>query len=211
MTRDIEVAPLTPGDSTVLLSLIADVFGPGRFARTSSRLREVSSPHNTAWYLAQRGEQCLGAVALTAVTCGPHHGRMLGPIAVRPACRGDRIGSRLVRHAITMAEMAEARFVLLVGDPRYFCRFGFVPVPAGQLVFPGPVDPDRVMVRWLDGTVPVDFCGEVKPDTHDQLRPDSARSSPQTDRASKPYRPVPGWSIAMQPGTQSVLRRAART
>ncbi len=38
---------------------------------------------------------------------------------------------------------------LLVGDEPYYARFGFHPVPPGQIVLPGPVDPNRLLAAEL--------------------------------------------------------------
>ena len=35
--------------------------------------------------------------------------------------------------------------VLLVGDLPYYVKFGFKPVPEGQIVMPGPVNPARLL------------------------------------------------------------------
>ena len=37
--------------------------------------------------------------------------------------------------------------VVLVGDKPYYGRFGFEPVPPGQIAFPGPVNPARILAR----------------------------------------------------------------
>ncbi len=39
--------------------------------------------------------------------------------------------------------------VLLVGDEPYYGRLGFRPVPAGQMMLPGPVDPARFLYLEL--------------------------------------------------------------
>jgi predicted N-acetyltransferase YhbS len=39
--------------------------------------------------------------------------------------------------------------VLLVGDEPYYGKCGFKRIPAGVVVFPGPVDPARVLVAEL--------------------------------------------------------------
>jgi len=36
-----------------------------------------------------------------------------------------------------------------VGDMPYYGRFGFVPVPRGHIVLPGPVDPARLLALEL--------------------------------------------------------------
>ncbi|MNN84043.1 hypothetical protein D3C81_2011600 [compost metagenome] len=48
--------------------------------------------------------------------------------------------------------------VLLIGDPPYFSRFGFVAAP--QAVFSGPVDQRRVMWLPISEVEPV---GAVRP------------------------------------------------
>ena len=40
--------------------------------------------------------------------------------------------------------------VLLVGDMPYYGRFGFAPVPPGQITLPGPVDPARLLALELE-------------------------------------------------------------
>jgi predicted N-acetyltransferase YhbS len=39
--------------------------------------------------------------------------------------------------------------VLLVGDAPYYARAGFRQAPAGRFIFPGPVDPQRLLYREL--------------------------------------------------------------
>jgi len=36
-----------------------------------------------------------------------------------------------------------------VGDMPYYGRFGFVPIPPGQITLPGPVDPKRLLALEL--------------------------------------------------------------
>lgn len=69
----------------------------------------------------------IGHVALSPVTvddreCG---GLGLGPVAVLPAHRRRGVGGRLVRAALAAAEARGAGFVVVLGDPAYYARFGF--------------------------------------------------------------------------------------
>ena len=50
--------------------------------------------------------------------------------------------------AIEAARQAGEGLVILVGDAPYYSRFGFTPVPPGQITLPGPVDPTRLL--WLE-------------------------------------------------------------
>jgi predicted N-acetyltransferase YhbS len=52
--------------------------------------------------------------------------------------------------------------VLLVGDMPYYGRFGFQPVPFGQITLPGPVDPARLLALELIPGSLADAAGQVK-------------------------------------------------
>lgn len=76
----------------------------------------------------------------------------LGPISVAPAVQGRGIGIRLMRAALgALRDMGAAGCVVL-GDPAYYGRFGFVADPA--LVLP-EVPPVYFQVLPLNGSVPV--------------------------------------------------------
>ena len=50
---------------------------------------------------------------------------------------------------------------MLVGDLSYYGRFGFAPVPEGQIVMPGPVNPARLLaVEVVEGAI-AEFRGVV--------------------------------------------------
>jgi putative acetyltransferase len=50
----------------------------------------------------------------------------LGPIGVLPACQQDGIGSALMHAMIGAADAAGEPLIVLLGDPGYYSRFGFV-------------------------------------------------------------------------------------
>jgi len=51
----------------------------------------------------------------------------LGPLGVRPDVQGRGIGTVLVHALLAVAEACDERVVALLGAPRYYRRFGFVP------------------------------------------------------------------------------------
>lgn len=53
----------------------------------------------------------------------------LGPVAVSPDRQRKGIGSALIREGIRQLTESGAAGVVLVGDPNYYIRFGFVPRP----------------------------------------------------------------------------------
>ncbi|MDB6101875.1 MAG: family N-acetyltransferase [Gammaproteobacteria bacterium] len=58
----------------------------------------------------------------------------LGPISVIPQHQGRGVGSRLVREALRILRERAAAGCVVVGQPRYYSRFGFQADP--NLVFP---------------------------------------------------------------------------
>lgn len=144
-----------PADSDPIERLHERAFGPGRFARTAERLREGAPHIPELSFTALVGTLLVGSVRLTPVLAGEARALMLGPLTVDPAFEKRGIGSGLMARAIAAArERAEHALVLLVGDEPYYSRFGFRRVPEGQLVMPGPVDPDRFLALELrDGAL----------------------------------------------------------
>ncbi|MCE1178636.1 MAG: N-acetyltransferase [Micrococcales bacterium] len=85
----------------------------------------------------------------------------LGPVSVLPQWQGRGIGSGLVREVLARADALGHPVVVLVGDPAFYSRLGFV--PAVQLGIPAPV-PEWVEVyqatplsAWGGGDVPRRF------------------------------------------------------
>jgi putative acetyltransferase len=58
----------------------------------------------------------------------------LGPVSVVPEHQGRGVGSRLVREALRMLREQGAVGCVVVGEPRYYSRFGFQADP--KLTFP---------------------------------------------------------------------------
>lgn len=54
----------------------------------------------------------------------------LGPVAVEPALKHQGIGSQLIEAGIAWLREQDAAGCVLVGNPAYYCRFGFLPFPA---------------------------------------------------------------------------------
>jgi predicted N-acetyltransferase YhbS len=74
---------------------------------------------------------------------------LLGPLAVEPAYAGRGIGVGLMRVGLRKAGVREHRIVILVGDLPYYSRVGFRREGAEGLRLPGPVDPNRLLIREL--------------------------------------------------------------
>jgi predicted N-acetyltransferase YhbS len=139
------LTPETPDDDAAIQHLNARVFGPGRYARTAYRVREATPPDLGLSFVARVGPLLVGANAMTPIFIGETAAYLLGPLIVEPVFRSRGIGEALVKRSLDSARAAGGRLVILVGDPPYYSRMGFVPTPPGRIVLPGPVDPARVL------------------------------------------------------------------
>jgi len=134
---------------TAVTALIDRVFGPGRFAKVSERLREGNRLLGDCSFVAMRGGQPVGCVRLWPVTIGGAPVAFLGPLAVDPDERSAGLGQSLVEAACEAARAAGWKAVLLVGDAPYFTRAGFSAAQTAGVVMPGPVDQRRVLLKAL--------------------------------------------------------------
>ncbi|HQR88301.1 MAG: GNAT family N-acetyltransferase [Caulobacter sp. 12-67-6] len=139
----------TPAMETAVTALIDRVFGPGRFAKVSERLREGNHLLGDCSFVAMRGGQPVGCVRLWPVTIGGAPVAFLGPLAVDPDERSAGLGQTLVEAACEAARAAGWKAVMLVGDAPYFARAGFSASQTAGVVMPGPVDQRRVLVKAL--------------------------------------------------------------
>lgn len=145
-----------PQDAAAVEALVIAAFGPGRFAKTAERLREQASL--AAGFCLHDGGRLIGSVRLWSIMTGQARSVFLGPIAVDKASRSAGLGGELVRACVEEARAQGLDGVLLIGDPPYFSRFGFLPAPLALL--PGPVDQRRVMWLPITQAAPV---GMVRP------------------------------------------------
>ena len=129
--------------------LVDRAFGPGRFAKSSERLREGNRKLDDCSFVALHEGRVIGSVRLWPVTVGGKAVAFLGPLAVDATERSHGLGQALVEAACAAAAQAGWRAVLLVGDAPYFARVGFSAGPASQAVMPGPADQRRVLVKAL--------------------------------------------------------------
>ncbi len=88
----------------------------------------------------------------------------LGPVAVTPGYQGRGIGQKLVREALGRLRSLGGAGCVVLGNPKYYSRFGFRPNPA--LVLPG-VPPEYFQTLTFTGTEPKgevtyheSFCAE---------------------------------------------------
>lgn len=160
--QTITLRPAGRADVANISRLHARTFGPGRFARSAYRVREGKGHISRFCVVAERAGQVIGSARMTELTVGGTAGAaLLGPVVVDENWRNVQLGQRLITRAIDAARVASIDIVILVGDEPYYGRYGFKPVPPGQIVFPGPVNPRRLLVLELTPDRLANYCGVV--------------------------------------------------
>jgi putative acetyltransferase len=141
-----------PDDDTVIAAVTEAAFRDAPHARHTesfivAALRRAGAL--SVSLVAEAEGRVIGHAALSPVVIsdGSTGWFGLGPVSVLPAWQGHRVGSRLVQEALRVLQASGARGCVLLGDPRFYSRFGFF--PDARLVLPGvPVEYFQVL-SWV--------------------------------------------------------------
>lgn len=134
-----------PQDGAAADALIDRAFGPGRFTKSSERVREFADFAPDLSFCAWRDDQIAGVLRQWRVRVGDTPAVFLGPIAVEADVRSGGVGALLIEQACAAAKAAGETAIVLVGDAPYFSRFGFAAALGKAVRLPGPVDQRRVL------------------------------------------------------------------
>ncbi len=150
----LEYAPERAQDAPLAEALVERAFGPGRFVKSSERVREIADFAPDLSVCAFDAGVLVGTVRMWRVRIGGQPVVFLGPLAVDLDQRSAGVGGVMVGRACEAARAAGEAWVVLVGDEPYFARFGFAAAPAGGVRLPGPVDQRRVLALRLAADAP---------------------------------------------------------
>ncbi len=145
----VRFAPERPEHNDAIERVLDRAFGPGRFAKTSERVRERGAVLDASLSrVALDGENLVGVCRIYHVVAG-QPAFFLGPLAVDPGEQHQGLGLSLAREAmIACRDTHSAGAIILVGAEPFFRALNFAPVPPGRVRLPGPVDPRRLL--WLE-------------------------------------------------------------
>ncbi|WBB64055.1 N-acetyltransferase [Streptomyces sp. WMMC500] len=101
------------------------------------------------------GAALLGHILLTRGHVGDTPALCLGPVSVRPERQRDGVGSVAVRAALAAAAARGERYVVLVGHPEYYPRFGFTRASAYGIRLSVEAPDEAVMALALDEDHPL--------------------------------------------------------
>lgn len=145
--------PLAQVESAMVEQLLDRAFGPGRQSRTAYKVREGTEYLPALSFAAlDAAEMLVGTIqvwpiALTDPDARRHPLLMVGPVAVVPERQSEGFGHILMAAMTEALDPGAALPQVLIGDPEYYERFGFIAAPTQGWSVPGPYEKHRLMVR----------------------------------------------------------------
>lgn len=142
-----------PGDEAAIRTVNEKAFGQLTEANIVDSLRRQCPDRLSL--VAVSGQQIVGHILFTPVVIETAHetrsGMGLAPMALLPEHQRQGIGTRLVQVGLETLRTWGCPFVILVGHPEYYPRFGFVPASKHGIACQWEGVPDEAfMVMILD-------------------------------------------------------------
>jgi putative acetyltransferase len=122
----VSIRPEQPTDAAAVRQVHASAFPSPAEARLVDRLREGGKA--LVALVAEAGGVVVGHIVFSPVTLEPPadgQGVGLAPLAVLPGHQRRGIGARLVEEGLAACRRAGYAFVVVLGHPGYYPRFGF--------------------------------------------------------------------------------------
>jgi putative acetyltransferase len=114
-------------DIAAVHAVNVEAFGREAEAALADRLREELRIFKSL--VAVKDGNVVGNVVFSNLSLktrsGDRNALALAPVAVLPEVQGRKIGTRLITGGLELCRGSEAIAVLVLGDPKYYTRFGF--------------------------------------------------------------------------------------
>lgn len=124
--------------------------------RLVRRLRESAEYiSELALVAADDDGRVLGYLMMSEIAVGAAKAVALAPLAVRPDCQHQGIGSRLIAAAHEAARELGYGVSVVLGEPAYYSRFGYVTARPAGIRAPFEVDDKYYMYCKLDAVADV--------------------------------------------------------
>ncbi|MGH8902470.1 MAG: GNAT family N-acetyltransferase [Egibacteraceae bacterium] len=120
------IRPEGPRDHGAVRAVHTAAFGSAAEADLVDALRATPAWVPEFSLVAELDGGIVGHVLLTRVDVSGEWGLGLAPVGVLPCRQRRGVGSALVRAVLEAAATAGERLVVVLGDPAYYGRFGFV-------------------------------------------------------------------------------------
>lgn len=137
-------------------ALLDAAFGADRHGRTAYAVRAGTEPVADLSFVCLNDQQLVGSLQSWPVSLTTPDDRtmsliMVGPVAVDPEHQSQGIGKHMTRIVAQRLDLAGIS-AMMIGDPEYYEAFGFLSGPARGWTLPGPVEPERILLRAARGS-----------------------------------------------------------
>ncbi len=121
------IRPETTADYSAVFSVESAAFGRTDEADLVDRLRDDGDDFLSL--VATADDVVIGHIFFTplmvADAVGPFQAVALAPVAVMPRWQGRGVGQALIETGLDLCRRKAISVVFVLGDPAYYCRFGF--------------------------------------------------------------------------------------
>ena len=149
-------------DEKTIFAVNAAAFKTDAEARLVNMLRADDDLQYS--FIAEESGKLSGHIALSPMDmsgCGDTLKALgLGPVAVWPDIQRSGVGSALINHALEQARLDGWQMIFLLGNPAYYCRFGFSADTAKP--FASPYAGPYWQALWLDESVEKPQSGKAE-------------------------------------------------
>jgi putative acetyltransferase len=147
----IDIRDEQPGDVTAIREVNRLAFAQEEEGRIVDALRANGA--TTLSLVATDNNAIVGHIMFSPLFIGTVQGAGLGPMAVVPSHQRQGIGSRLVAAGIGHLHTQGCPFIVVIGHPTFYPRFGFRRVASYGLTCEWEVPAEGFMVKVLNPEV----------------------------------------------------------
>lgn len=144
----VEIREELPGDVAAVRDLNRRAFGQDQEGNIVDALR--SNGAALLSLLATVNGRVVGHILYSPASVGEVMGAALGPMAVLPEYQRQGLGSKLVEAGNLKLKDAGCPFIIVVGHPSYYPRFGFKPASTHGIKCEWEVPDEAFMLLVLD-------------------------------------------------------------
>lgn len=163
--EDLKIRKKIFQDIEAIRAINEKAFGQPQEANLVDKLR--SNCDGLLSLVALQDEKIIGHILFSPVTIEGHQGILKGmglaPMAVVPEFQRQGVGSQLVETGIEILKKSNCSFIIVLGHPEYYPRFGFEPASRYGIESQWESVPDNAfMILWLDKTIMNQVSGVAK-------------------------------------------------